>query len=526
MPEEKRQLKVFLCHAHADRNTVHELYACLIQDGVDAWLDKEKLLPGQDWELEIRKAVREADVVIVCISKQFNQAGFRQKEVRLVLDTALEQPEGEIFIVPARLEECDALESLRKWHWVNLFEDDGYEMLMRALRARADKIGASLQLKSKWLYKATAPIAKIGEEKSSETSKPIPEKVESSETKLRHTPTTTTVVVLMSCLGITIAALVISPLSKGWFAPAPIPSETATATATMNMLFPAFPTNQPVSTTTGTIEPSLTPSAAVPTITLAPTFTLSPTPLLTQITDAKGVPMMLVPAGEFIMGTNDHRYWESGPQHQVYLDAFYMDKYEVTNGFYKICVDAGKCAEPKEISSRTRPSYYGDSAFDNYPVIYVDWYQAKAYCEWRDARLPTEAEWEKAARGTDGRTYPWGEEIDCTKANYWGKAGGCVGDTTLVGIYEDGKSSYGIHDLGGNVWEWVADWFGSDYQNSPSSNPRGPDSGSIRVLRGSSWGGSTDVFIGNQVNSALRLAYDPTHVSDLVGIRCAKNANP
>ncbi len=129
------------------------LYTRLTKDGVDAWLDKEKLLPGQDWELEIRKAVREADVVVVCLSKQFNQAGFRQKEVRLALDTAMEKPEGEIFIIPARLEECDTLESLRKWHWVDLFEEDGYDNLMRALRARANKIGAALQIKKNKLSK-------------------------------------------------------------------------------------------------------------------------------------------------------------------------------------------------------------------------------------------------------------------------------------------------------------------------------------------------------------------------------------
>src|SRR4026208_66763 len=105
MPEEKRPLKVFLCHASTDKPAVRELYLRLKKDGVDAWLDKEKLLPGQDWELEIRKAVRESEVVVVCLSKQFNQAGFRQKEVRLALDTAMEKPEGEIFIIPARLED-------------------------------------------------------------------------------------------------------------------------------------------------------------------------------------------------------------------------------------------------------------------------------------------------------------------------------------------------------------------------------------------------------------------------------------
>ena len=147
MTQPKHPLKVFLCHAHADWDAVRALYTRLTNDGVDAWFDKEKLLPGQDWELEIKKAVRAADVVVVCLSKQFNQAGFRQKEVRLALDTAMEKPEGEIFIIPARLEECDNLESLRKWHWVDLFEDDGYENVIRALSARAEKVKAKLLTK-------------------------------------------------------------------------------------------------------------------------------------------------------------------------------------------------------------------------------------------------------------------------------------------------------------------------------------------------------------------------------------------
>ncbi|MBK6792733.1 MAG: toll/interleukin-1 receptor domain-containing protein [Anaerolineales bacterium] len=142
MTQPKRPLKVFLCHAHADRDPVRALWTRLTNDGVDAWLDKEKLLPGQDWELEIKKAVRETDLVIVCLSKQFNQAGFRQKEVKLALDTAMEKSDGEIFIVPARLEECDTLESLRRWHWVDLFEDNGYKKLTQTLSLRAEKVGA------------------------------------------------------------------------------------------------------------------------------------------------------------------------------------------------------------------------------------------------------------------------------------------------------------------------------------------------------------------------------------------------
>lgn len=150
MPNKKRPLTVFLCHAHEDRESIFKIYDLLTKDGVDAWLDKKKLLPGQEWELEIRKAVRDADVIIVCLSKRFNQEGFRQKEVRLALDTAMEKPEGEIFIIPARLDECDVIESLKRWQWVDIFQDDGYSMLMQALHKRAKTIGAIIQ-------KATEP---------------------------------------------------------------------------------------------------------------------------------------------------------------------------------------------------------------------------------------------------------------------------------------------------------------------------------------------------------------------------------
>jgi hypothetical protein len=142
---ETKRIKVFLCHAHSDAAAVRDLFRYLRREGVDVWLDKESLLPGADWEFEIRKAVRASDVVVVCLSKQFNKAGYRQKEVRIALDTEQEKPEGEIFIIPARLEVCDVPESLSKWQWVDLFEEGGRRKLIRALRIRADQIGASLR---------------------------------------------------------------------------------------------------------------------------------------------------------------------------------------------------------------------------------------------------------------------------------------------------------------------------------------------------------------------------------------------
>lgn len=227
--------------------------------------------------------------------------------------------------------------------------------------------------------------------------------------------------------------------------------------------------------------------------------------------------MRLVPAGAFSMGS-DSGSADEKPIHSVTLDAYYIDKYEVTNAAYKRCVDAGVCNPPKQSSSYTRDAYYSTPEFDEYPVIYVDWNMANAYCEWRGDRLPTEAEWEKAARGLDGRTYPWGENIDCDKANY----GSCVGDTTEVGSYLDGVSPYGLHDMAGNVWEWVADWYDSDYySNSPSSNPLGPSSGQYRVLRGGSW-----VSVDNLVCSADRSGGAPDDVYNVVGFRCARGTSP
>jgi predicted nucleotide-binding protein len=150
-------LKVLLCYASSDKSAVEDLYKHLTLDIINVWLNFKNLMPGQDWELETRRAVQEADVVVVCISKQFNQVGFHQKEVRIVLDEADKKPDGEIFIVPARLEECNTLERLEKWHYVNLFEENGYDLLTRSLKEHAIHSGSFSYTENVKPLKTTQP---------------------------------------------------------------------------------------------------------------------------------------------------------------------------------------------------------------------------------------------------------------------------------------------------------------------------------------------------------------------------------
>jgi formylglycine-generating enzyme len=228
--------------------------------------------------------------------------------------------------------------------------------------------------------------------------------------------------------------------------------------------------------------------------------------------------MVLVPRGEFIMGSTEH---QDEKPHNVVLDAYYIDKYEVSNKNYK---------EFMKATGHAAPAYWDDPRLSKpeQPVVGVNWYDSSAFCEWKGKRLPTEAEWERAAKGPDGHShYPWGHQLDPSKANY----GQIVGRTTAVDSYPEGVSGFGVYNMAGNVFEWVSDWYDPTYFNvSPAMNPQGPaaglnfaNQGPVKVLKGGSW-----LAPSSSLHTSHRFWNQPENNSYGVGLgfRCAQSASP
>ena len=304
-------------------------------------------------------------------------------------------------------------------------------------------------------------------------------------------------------------------------------------------IIPTEPTPQPTLLPAEPPLPTFTPLADPEAY-----YQLTPQAAERKFIDEHGIKMVFIPAGEFQMGRSEAQsktackqlkgfcfsFWDMAPEHTVTLDDFYMDVLEVTNAHYAACVAAGACVPPVESQSATRSSYFGNPEFDDYPVINVDWQMARTYCQWRNADLPTEAQWEKAARGTDDRWFPWGDVLDGKHANFNDANNSSDGgrkdlddgyaDTAPVNSYPEGASPYGILNLAGNVSEWVLDEYSAlFYEESPGNNPIGTNLTGLRVIRGGSWGGYEvyTLWVSSRYRSHL-LSWDYS-----TGFRCARS---
>ncbi len=310
---------------------------------------------------------------------------------------------------------------------------------------------------------------------------------------------------------------------------APAISTEITASATPEEL----PTSPPEPSPQPTITTTEAPTQPEPTATGVP---VEPTQASLRVSEIDLMEQIYIPAGEFIMGTNDKdaqiyiegngRAYQEIPAHTVYLDSYWIDKYEVTNGQYALCVAAGVCKPPNLMRSYTREHYFDNPEFANYPVLYIDWYMARAYCEWADRRLPTEAEWEKAARGDDGRRYPWGDDPitgeranfcdkDCPKPHANENYDDGYPDTAPVGSYPAGASPYGVMDMAGNVWEWTGTLI-APYPYDPNDGRENLDVSGERAWRGGPW--SNGIW---WIRASTRYRSVTTYWYGNLGFRCA-----
>jgi formylglycine-generating enzyme required for sulfatase activity len=556
MPETKRPLKVFLCHASLDKPKVRELYRYLRRRGIRPWFDEIDLVGGQDWQIEIPKALATSDAIIICLTKNsVDREGYVQKEIKFALDKALEMPEGRIFLIPVRFEECEVPFSLSRFQWVDLFDEAGYTRMMRALKFRASQLErATVELpktdieaerlavekaaREKQEREATEKADKAAQEKSErevaekvrkeKAEREAAEKVardrakrEAAEKARRERaerqaaqiaalkevfsksfnsfklaiPKAKPFLRFGGIIGIVLVLLLVGSRAMAQFL-----SFVPIATASLTL--------QPASTIAVTNSPTVPTST--PKLNATPTKTRTPTPtsLPTQITDAKGVSMVFVLDGEFTMGENGFNV------RKVELDSYYIDKYEVTNAQYRECVSAQQCGRPSA-TKLGELSYYGNSIYDSYPVVWMTKGNAEQYCAWRGTRLPTLEEWEKAARGTDQRSYPWGNQTDLTlRANGPGSEDGFQ-VTAPVGSFPRGVSPYGAFDMAGNVSEFISDNY--------VSTSTGLEGRLYPIIKGGDWYGSRFsqdwYYLFSYTSNTF---YQP---SSWIGFRCVRDAN-
>ncbi len=560
-PIRTHELQVFLCHASVDKQAVMQLYNRLSKlNWIKPWLDKKDLLPGQNWRVEIPKAVRQSDIVLVCLSENsINKAGYVQKEIVYALDVAEEKPEDTIFVIPLRLEECKVPERLDTWHWVDYFEEGGFDQLLRGLLHQAEKLGLKPDM-----LQAEVPVREPETNKSpqssSDSSKP-PSEARRQQIKKGLQEAYTLKGEVEQALLVTTSPTVRAGLNlelentdkrikalEDEYGKYSSPKDSS-------LSIPPTPPRPPVATPIPK-PPETIDTMKVPDLLLNPESSeiqrerllrelahsdttperrLAIGDRLSEIGDprpgvgtikvvirARKVELPLLewceipapPHGKFMMGADDQ---DDNPRREVELDySFKMSKYPITYRQFQTFVDSGKYNQPtwwqgfpKEYQPQPIGKQYKKVA--NHSRNTVSWYQAVAFTRWLSAgylaagwlgegwelRLPIEMEWEYAARGRDERQYPYGNKFDATKANTIET--GLV-TTSAVGCFPEGVSPFGVLDMSGNVWEWCLNKYSNDNER--------------RVLRGGSF------FYGASFATCVcRLNFDPDYADYLLGFR-------
>lgn len=472
--------KIFISYSRKDLTFVEKLAKDLIEAGYDVWYDLTEIEGGDRWAQEIQLGINESEVFAIVVSPNSMASEWVEKEYLFASRRGMK-------IVPLLYELSELPLWLLNIQYIDIVGANytrNFHQILDAFENYGRRAGDVKPLPLSWRKRFSMLLPYFW------------------------------ALVFLIVMALLLLHIPTSPVSL--FAPTATP--TATNTATLTPTYTPSPTMTASPTFTATNTPTQTAS---PTPTLMEGVTPSPTPTLEPvIVDWSGTEMLLVQSGVFLMGS-DTGPSDEQPAHIANLSTFYIDTYEVTNADYKECVEDLGCELPKN----TR--FYVSATYRNHPAVFVTWEMADAYCAWRDARLPTEAEWEKAARGTNSNSYPWGTLFVRDALNYcdqscdysWADPNGRDGYpmTAPVGSYEKGVSPYGAYDMAGNAAEWVADWYAADYYRiSLRIDPLGPETGLYRILRGGSWyDRATDLHTYTRNMLRPNVGYNYT------GFRCA-----
>jgi len=491
--------QIFISYSRKDFDFIEQLAVDLKVAGLNVWYDLSGLEGGAHWRREIEKAIKASLYVIVVLSPDSVASIWVEEETLYARNLKRK-------IIPLLYRSADLPLGFYSLNFIDVQGGkylQNYKEILRALdikrsdREFAEKVvreKARLEAEEKEKRRIAEEKAereaadktareKAGEEATEKArleaeeqarQKAIREKAAREKTLKSILSTSKPILRIIGIIGIVIILF--------WFGSWGFPKLASLIPTTMASLTATFVSQK------------------------TPTPTEFPYSLETL--DSKNVVMRLVSAGDFLMG--DNKYPDESPLHKVYLKSFYIDKYEVSNFLYKACVEAGECDPPKVLD------FYSNTKYETHPVVYVDWDMANAYCEWRGngTRLPSEEEWEKAARGTTGWTYPWGFKLEGVKANYDNNLG-----TVAVDVFPNGQSSYQVFNMAGNVREWILDWY--DVYPNGDLNASNDFGRKFRVLRGGAW--DLDV---EYLRTASRDYGSPKFSDNDIGFRCAMDATP